>query len=74
MRGRETRAQQQGEARAQQDDALLAWLSSRGNGGKNDATDIVAALGDGQDCPSYGDAKDGAFDALEVAFSGLAGG
>jgi hypothetical protein len=56
------------------DDALVAWLSSRGDDRDEEADDLGAVGGDGQDCPSYDDAIDDAFDALDVAFGALVDG
>ena len=58
------------------DNALVAWLASRGDGRVGDASDTGAAFGHGQDRPSYGEAKaiDDAFDALDATFEGLMSG
>jgi subtilisin-like proprotein convertase family protein len=45
------------------DEALVAWLSSRGVGRREDGG-AAPAVGDGQDCPSYEDSVDNALDAL----------
>ena len=52
-------------------DAMLAWLSSRefgSQGVSNEASDI----GDEQNCLSYNEVVDNSFDALDVAFAGVA--
>jgi hypothetical protein len=56
------------------DNALVAWLSSRGGGREEDAGNSCSELGDGQDFPSYEDAIDDEWDTLDVAFAALAGG
>jgi hypothetical protein len=60
--------------RGLQDDALVAWLSSRDVGREEDAGHSRVSIGDGQDCPSYEDAIDDEWDTLDVAFAALAGG
>ena len=59
------------------DAALSAWLASRGDGRERaDLDEHVGAVDgavwtDGQDCPSHGDAANGAFAAIDLAFGEL---
>jgi hypothetical protein len=52
------------------EDALQAWLSSRGEHRKQDAGEVYGAR-DGQDCPFYDRAVDRAFAELGVELAAL---
>ena len=68
MDGRGSRVEGLGPARWR-DDALVAWLSSRGDGREEETLESSAAVG-GQDVV---DDIDGAFDVLGVALGALVG-
>jgi hypothetical protein len=42
---------------------LVSWLGSLGDGSQEDGSE-TSDVGDGQNCPSYADALEIAFDAL----------
>ncbi len=59
-----------GAGRVLRDEALVAWLNSRGVGRREDYG-ATLGVGDGQDCPSYDHAVDDAIDVLDAELVAL---